>query len=52
MEKVKKSKRLTRVQLDKRNEKIRKLYSTGKYSHRSLAAKVGLAKSTIGDILW
>lgn len=34
-----------------RNEKIRQMYSTGKYSHRSLALRVGLSKSQIGVIV-
>ena len=46
------TKKLTFEQRRKRNERIRKMYSTGKYSHRTLAEKVGLAKSTINDILW
>jgi len=34
-----------------RDEKIRDMYATGKFSHRTLGLKVGLSKSHIGRIL-
>ena len=46
------NKRLTASQMQKRNDKIRKMYySSDKYSVRSLAEKVGLSKSRIGEII-
>ena len=47
-----KAKKLSFDQMCKRNDKIRNMYETGKYSHRSLAKKVGLSKSRIGEILY
>jgi len=41
-----------RQKMFNRNEKIRDMYETGKYSHRTLAKKVGLSKSRIGEILY
>jgi len=35
----------------RRNDRIRKLYATGKYSVRGLATKFGLGKSTVGVIV-
>jgi transcriptional regulator with XRE-family HTH domain len=45
-------KKLTETQRQKRDERIRKLYGSGKYSQRSLAVKVGLSKSRVGEILY
>ena len=42
---------MSATQMVKRNAKIRKLYATGKYSQRKLAAKVGMSKSRIGEIV-
>jgi DNA-binding XRE family transcriptional regulator len=50
----KKSKRVVLSDAEKRmvrDDKIRRLYDTGKYTQRSLAAKVGLSKSRINEIL-
>ena len=35
----------------KRDTKIRKMYSTGKFSTRGLGEKVGLSKSRIAEIV-
>lgn len=45
------SKKLTPKQMAKRNERIQKLYDSGKYTTRSLAAKVGLSKSRVAEIV-
>ena len=49
---------MTTEQLQKRNDRIRKMYystvnkdGTRKYSQRKLAAKVGLSKTRIGEIV-
>ena len=42
---------MSKKQMNARNAKIKKLYSTGKYSQRKLAAKVGMSKSRIGEIV-
>ena len=51
--KAKKSptKKLSPEKILKRNEKIQSLYSTGKYSIRALALKVGMSKSRVGEIV-
>lgn len=51
--KAKKSptKKLSPEKILSRNEKIQNLYSTGKYSIRALAAKVGLSKTRVGEIV-
>lgn len=41
---------MTRAMIQ-RNAKIRKLYKTGKFSVRSLARKVGLSKTRVGEII-
>ena len=38
-------------QMVKRNQRIKKLYKSGKYSVRGLARKVGLSKSRVGEII-
>ena len=45
------TKKLTEKQMDKRNARIQKMYSTGKFTHRSLAKVIGLSKTSIGRIL-
>jgi hypothetical protein len=42
---------MTSKQMVKRNERICKLYKTGKYSVRKLATKVGLSKTRVGEII-
>lgn len=42
---------MTDKQMAKRNERIKKLYTTGKYSVRSLSSKVGLSKTRVGEII-
>lgn len=42
---------MTAKQMAKRNEKIQKLYASGKYSVRTLAPKVGLSKSRVHEII-
>ena len=49
--KATKTKRLSPDKIVSRNEKIQKMYSTGKYSVRSLAEKVGLSKTRVGEII-
>lgn len=46
-----KTKKLSPEKILSRNEKIQSLYSTGKYSIRALAEKVGLSKSRVGEIV-
>jgi len=46
-----KSRKLSPEKILTRNEKIQSLYSTGKYSIRALAAKVGMSKSRVGEIV-
>jgi len=43
--------KLTAKQMAKRNERIAKLASTGKYSIRQLAEKVGLSKTRVHEII-
>jgi biotin operon repressor len=43
--------KLTAKQMAKRNEKIVKLASTGKYSIRQIAEKIGLSKTRIAEII-
>jgi DNA-binding Lrp family transcriptional regulator len=45
------TKKLTAKQMAKRNEKIAKLASTGKYSIRQLAERVGLSKTRVHEII-
>jgi DNA-binding XRE family transcriptional regulator len=45
------TKKLTTAQRIKRDLRIHKLYASGKYTHRSLAAKVGISKTRVGEIL-
>jgi hypothetical protein len=45
------AKKLTEKQLQKRDERIIKLYMSGKFSTRSLAAKVHLSKSRTAEIV-
>ena len=45
------TKRLSPEKILSRNEKIQSLYSTGKYSIRALAAKIGMSKSRVGEIV-
>lgn len=47
-----KGKRLTEAQMFKRDERIRRMYGTGKFSVRALASKIGLSKSRIGEIVY
>ena len=42
---------MTARQMEKRNERIIRLYESGKYTVRSLAQKVGLSKTRVGEIL-
>ena len=48
---------MTKLQMEKRDAKIRKMYSITskkgirKYSVRSLAEKIGLSKTRIGEII-
>ena len=42
---------MTEKQMTKRNQRIKKLYSSGKYSIRGLAKKVGLSKTRVGEII-
>ena len=46
-----KTKKLSAEKILARNEKIQSLYSTGKYSIRALALKVGMSKSRVGEIV-
>lgn len=42
---------MTKKEMKQRNLRIKKLYKTGKYSVRSLARKVGLSKTRVGEII-
>jgi hypothetical protein len=44
-------KKLTVRQMEVRDEKIVRMYRSGKYSIRSLAEKVGLGKSRVHEIV-
>lgn len=45
------AKQLSEGQREVRNERIRKMYRTGKYTVRGLASKIGLSKTRIHEII-
>lgn len=48
---VVRTKRLTPKQLEKRNERIERMYATGKYTQRQIADIVGISRTRVGEIV-